>query len=84
MTETNTNQKEAAEKIEQVLKDHNLALQPFLRFSENGIIPGVRFADLEQEGVTKDKTDDNARQGDNSEKTGASEDEDGAAKPVSS
>lgn len=56
---TNTNQearrekeKEVAAKIEAILTENSMALQPFLAFSEFGVVPRVRLVD------TKESTND--------------------------
>lgn len=56
-------EKETAEKIEVILKENSMALQPFMQFSEYGIAPRVRLVD------TKDSNKD----GQNNSKGEASE-----------
>ena len=41
-------QKKVSVKIQKVLEDAGLALQPFLSFSEHGIVPRVRLVDPKQ------------------------------------
>lgn len=69
------NAKKASEQIQKILEENELALQPFLAFSENGVLPRVRLVST--------KNEDNEQTGD-SEASGESKESDDSAEPEQS
>lgn len=53
--------KEASYKIQEILEEGGLALQPFLSFSEYGVVPRVRLVDTSEN--TDDKESDSQEDG---------------------
>lgn len=74
--ELRTREKEVAEKIEALLLESKMALQPFMQFSEYGVVPRVRLVDIKE----KENDEQGESEGD-SEGAGES---DGATEPEQS
>lgn len=53
-TQVDNKAKVASEQIQKILEESGLALQPFLSFSEYGVVPRVRLVDANQEANEKE------------------------------
>ena len=69
---TQIKSEEASKKIQEILESNKLALQPFLSFSEFGIVPRVRLVPTEEpqgqgSQVTGDNQNTDGQEGDTTE-----------------
>lgn len=67
LKEQQETEKRISERLQVVLEEENYSLQPFLQYSEYGIVPRVRLA-----AIPKEETNE---QGENTEEVGGAEEE---------
>jgi hypothetical protein len=72
MTEL-TKEKEVSQKIQAILEENNMAIQPYLSFSEHGVAPRVRLVNMKED-----------ESGDNQPEAAGNQNEDGPAEPSES
>jgi hypothetical protein len=77
-TQEETAEFRASKEIEAILNREGLALQPFLQFSEYGVVPRVRLVSNDSKESNQSK--DNAKEGTNTEEAGGDKDTDESSK----
>lgn len=67
--ERNTKMKEVSEGIQELLESNSFALQPFLSFTEFGVLPRVRLVDVSEPATTEEDAVTTTEDGQDSNQT---------------